>query len=380
MRVAIVHDWLVTMRGAEQVLTVLAELYPDADLFTLVHKKGSLSPALEARNIHTTFLQKLPLSASHYRHYLPLMPTAIESFDLRRYDLVISSSYCVAKGVVADSQAVHVSYVHTPMRYAWEHQHEYFGAGRAGLFTRAVATVATNYLRMWDETSAQRVDRYLANSGYVARRVKKRYGADAEVVYPPVDCDYFRPDPAGPEDYYLMVSGLAPYKRVDLAVQAFARLGRTLIVAGAGQDEKKLRKGVPGNVKFLGYVPREQLPRLYARARAFVFPCEEDFGIAPLEAMASGRPVIALGRGGALETVTDETGLFFEEQTVDGLCDAVLRFERMQGDLDPAAARARALQFDTPVFRERISSAIGRAWSELHGARRPPLASVRALR
>ncbi len=380
MRVALVHDWLVTMRGAENVLAVLAELYPDADIFTLVHRRGALSPELEARRIRTSFIQKLPFGLSGYRRYLPLMPAAIESFDLRAYDLVVSSSWCVAKGAITDPQSVHVSYVHTPMRYAWEQQHEYFGESRAGPLTRLVATLATNYLRSWDEASARRADRYIANSHNVARRVKKRYGADAEVVHPPVDCAHFTIDPHGPDDYYLLVTGLAPYKRVDLALAAFARLGRKLLVAGAGQDEGKLRARVPPNVTMLGYVPKAKLAPLYARARAFVFPAEEDFGIAPLESMACGRPVIAFARGGALETVIEEAGVFFEEQSADALCAAVERFESRERDFDPHSIRRRALLFDRPLFKERLGKAIAKAYSELHGAKAAPLAAIRAVK
>ncbi len=365
MRVALVHDWLVTMRGAENVLSVLAELYPDADLFTLVHKKGALSPELEARNIRTSFLQRMPFGVSGYRRYLPLMPAAIESFDLRNYDLVISSSYCVAKGVITDPQSVHLSYVHTPMRYVWEQQHEYFGAGRAGFFTRLIARLATSRLRAWDEGSARRVDRYFANSHHVARRVKKRYGAVAEVLHPPVDAARFAIDPRGPGDYFLMVNGMAPYKRIDLGVEAFGRLGKKLVVIGGGMDEKRVRARAAAHVEFLGYVPSAALPNLYARARALIFPGEEDFGIVPLEAMASGRPVIAFGRGGALETVTAETGVFFQEQTVDGLCAAVTEFEAREREFQPEAIRRHALTFDRPGFKARLGAAIAAAYAEL---------------
>lgn len=364
-RVALVHDWLVTMRGAERVLEVFAELLPDAEIFTLVHRKGSLSPALEAKRIHTSFLQRLPFGRTKYRHYLPLMPAAIEGLDLSPFDVVLSSSYCVAKGVVTRPDARHVSYCHTPMRYVWEQQAEYFGPGRASPLVRAVATLATSYLRSWDEASARRVDRYVANSAHVAARIRKRYGADAEVLHPPVDCARFTlPDRPGDGGYYVMLTAFAPYKRVDLAIEAFERMGKRLLIGGGGQDEGRLRRRVrPGGpVELVGAVPTERLAAFLGGAKAFVFPGEEDFGIAPVEAQACGVPVIAYGRGGALETVAglDEsstrapTGVFFHEQTADALIDAVERFERRGGAFDPRAIRQHALGFDRPRFVEAM--------------------------
>jgi glycosyltransferase involved in cell wall biosynthesis len=364
-RVALVHDWLVCVRGAERVLEVFAELLPDADLFTLVHKKGSLTPALEARRIHTSFLQRMPLGVSHYRHYLPLMPAAIESHDLSGYDFVLSSSYCVSKGVITRPDARHVSYCHTPIRYAWEQQHEYFGPGRAGPLVRAVAALATSYLRTWDEASARRVDRYVANSRHVAARVLKRYGAASEVIYPPVDCGRFRvPADPGGGGYYVMLGAFAPYKRVDLAIEAFERMGRRLLIGGGGQEAEKLRRRVrPGGpVELVGHVPDERLPEFLGRARAFVFPGEEDFGIAPVEAQACGVPILALGRGGALESVVGlddprgaaPTGVFFEEQSADALIEAVEFFERRSAAFDPRAIRQHALRFDRPRFVAEI--------------------------
>lgn len=365
-RVALIHDWLVGMRGAESCLEVFAEIFPDADIFTLVHRKGALSPALEARTIRTTFLQKLPFAVSHHRHYLPLMPAAIESLDLSGYDLVLSSSYCVARGVVTSPAAHHVSYCHTPMRYVWEQQHEYFGEGRASLPVRAAAILATHWLRSWDESSARRVDHYVANSHHVARRIRKRYGVEADVVHPPVDCSRFCiPEKPGDGGYYVMLTAFAPYKRVDLAIEAFQRMGKRLLIGGGGQEGAKLKKLVKpgGPVELLGPVPDAELAAFLGGAKAFVFPGEEDFGIAPVEAQACGVPVIAFGRGGALETVVGlddasagapPTGLFFEEQTVEGLIDAVERFERAGAAFDPAAIRRHALGFDRPRFKETL--------------------------
>lgn len=365
-RVALVQDWLVTMRGAEACLEVFAELFPEADLFTLVHKKGSLSPLLESRRIHTSFLQQMPFGVSRYRHYLPLMPAAIESLDLTGFDLIVSSSYCVAKGVITRPDARHLSYCHTPMRYVWEQQNDYFGPG-ASLPVRAVGRLATSYLRMWDEASARRPDQYVANSRHVATRIRKRYGREAEVIYPPVDCSRFSP---GERDggYYVMVGAFAPYKRVDLAIQAFQRMGKRLLVAGAGQEEKSLHRLLEpgGTVELLGSVPREKVVSLLQGARAFVFPGEEDFGIAPVEAQACGVPVIAYGCGGALESVvgpdadSPPTGIFFDEQTVEALIDAVERFESLEEAFDSTAIRRNALRFARPRFAREIREAAER--------------------
>jgi glycosyltransferase involved in cell wall biosynthesis len=375
-RVALVHEWLVTMRGAERVLEVFAEIFPDAPIFTLVHRKGALSPALESRTIHTSFLQQLPLGVSRYRHYLPLMPAAIESLDLSSYDFVLSSSFCVAKGVILRPDARHVTYCHTPMRYVWEQQAEYFGEGRASPIVRAIATLATSYLRTWDEASAGRPDHYLANSQHIARRIRKRYGAHAEVVYPPVDCTRFSLPPQKPEPKdrpYVMLTAFAPYKRVDIAIDAFTKMGKRLLIAGGGQEGAKLRARVrPGGpVELLGEVPGSQVVDLLQRGRAFIFPGEEDFGIAPVEAQACGTPVIACGRGGALETVIglddpkqrSPTGVFFNEQTVDGLVSAVEEFELHEAAFSPSEIRAHALQFDRLRFKELMQAIVAREFS-----------------
>jgi len=374
-RVALVHEWLVTMRGAERVLELFAELLPEAELFTLVHKRGALSPALETRRIRTSFLQRMPFGVSKYRHWLPLMPAAIESLDLAPYDFVLSSSFCVAKGVVTRPDARHVSYCHTPMRYVWEQQGEYFGPGRAGPLTRAIAALTTPWLRAWDEASARRPDTFVANSHHVARRIRKRYGREAEVLAPPVDCGRFSTQGRHDGGYYLMLGAFAPYKRVDLAIEAFQRMGRRLIVAGGGQEGGRIARLVKpgGPVELVGEVPHDRIGALFAGARAFVFPGEEDFGIAPVEAQAAGVPVIAFARGGALETVVgleDEgrgppSGLFFEEQTVDGLIEAIETFERSRGAFDPEAIRQNALRFDRPRFKSALRALLLREQPDL---------------
>jgi len=369
-RVALVHDWLVSWRGGERCLEVFAEIFPQAPIYTLVHRPGSLPPAIEARDIRTSFLQKLPLAVSRHRHYLPLMPAAVESLRLDAFDLVLSSSWCVAKGARVRPGARHVCYCHTPMRYVWDQRGEYFGPGRASLPVRAAAALAVPLLRRWDAATAGRPDRYIANSRHVAGRIRRFYGRDAEVIHPPVDCASLRvPDRPGAGGYYAMLGAFAPYKRVDLAIAAFERTGRRLLVGGGGQDEGRLRARVrPGGpVEFVGPVPQDRLAAFLGGARAFVFPGEEDFGIAPVEAQACGVPVVAFGRGGALETVVGlgdaqgrpATGLFFAEQSVDALCDALERFEKRAGEFEPAAIRRHALDFDRPRFRAEIERALG---------------------
>ncbi len=362
MRVALVHDWLTGMRGGEKVLEVLCELYPDADLYTLLHVEGSCSPAIESMRIRTSFVQRLPFAASRYRYYLPLFPHAVESFSLRDYDLVLSSSHCAAKGAIPPAGATHVSYVHTPMRYVWDQFPDYFGPGRAKLPVRIAANLLLPVLRAWDVASAARVDVFVANSRNVAGRIERRWRRHAEVIHPPVDCQAFTPAPRGHRgEYYLMVTAFAPYKRVDLAIEAFGRLRRPLRIVGGGQDEPRLREKAPSNVEFLGPRPPEELVALYRGCRALVFPGEEDFGIVPLEAHSCGKPVIAFGKGGVVETLVPvDSGsgspgaVFFREQTGEALCEAILRFEAVEREFDPAAMRASALRFDRPLFKERI--------------------------
>ena len=376
MKVALVHDWLVTNRGGERVLDALCELFPSADLYTLVYRKGSVSPRIEDRRIHTSFLQHIPGIQQRYRHFLPLFPRAIESFRLEGYDLVLSSSHCVAKGIRVPPTARHLSYVHAPMRYMWDLFDDYFGPGRASLPVRAAARAVRPWLQDWDRRSSAGVDRILANSHHIAAKIRRFWGRDADVVHPPVELSRFCAAPlegTGQGGYFLWLGAFAPYKRLDVALEAFAALGAPLWVVGTGQEAARLTSGtLPPHIRFLGSVPDEALPGLYRDARALVFTAEEDFGLTPLEAQATGRPVIALGRGGALETVTAQTGLFFEEQTADSLARAVRDFDRWEQGFRPADARQQAQRFSVSAFQQ----AVGRHVETLLSL--PPGSSTRA--
>lgn len=356
LRVALVHDWLTGMRGGEKCLEVLCELFPDAPLFTLLHIPGSVSPTIEARTIRTSFVQQLPEAANHYRRYLPLFPRAIESLDLADFDVIISTSHCVAKGAIVRPGALHVCYCHTPMRYVWDQYQEYFGKGRAGVGTRMAMSVAAPYLRRWDVRTAQRVHHFIANSQNVRERIVRIYRRDAEVIFPPVDVGRFTVTREARE-CFLMVTALVPYKRIDLAVEAFNRSGKRLLIVGKGPELERLRAIAHPNVEFVGWSSDDELARLYRRAIALVFPGEEDFGIVPLEAMASGTPVIAFAKGGALETVVEgRTGIFFRERSVDALLAALDRASSVSWD--PARVRQHALSFSRDIYRMRMRDSL----------------------
>ena len=357
-RIALVHDWLTGMRGGEKVLEVLCELYPDADIFTLFHHRGSVSPLIERHRIQTSWLQHLPFATRHYRRYLPLFPSAIERFDLRPYDFVISSSHCVAKSVIPRAGVRHVCYCHSPMRYAWDQFDAYFGADRVGRMTsRWVYRPLMSRLARWDAATAGRVNRFVANSRHVAARIARYYNRRASVVHPPVDTAFYRPTVVSPESHFLIVSALVPYKRIDLAIDACRRVGARLRIVGDGPERTRLERHAGGDVTFLGSLSNEAIREEYQRALAFILPGEEDFGIAPLEAQACGRPVVALAKGGALETVVDgETGVLFHELTAQSLGAALERVAGLR--IDSGRLRDHAEQFSRERHAARLRETI----------------------
>ena len=351
-RVAIVHYWLVAMRGGERVIEQLLRLYPQADLFTHVIDKDRMSPTIRAAKVNTSFINRLPFARRFYQYYLPLMPMALEEFDLSDYDLVISSESGPAKGVITRPGSLHVCYCHSPMRYIWDHYHQY--KGEANVLARAVMPAMYHRLRQWDVASSARVDRFAANSAFVQQRIEKVWRREAQVIHPPVDTSLFTPSvEAG--DFYLWVGQLVPYKRPDIAVEAFTRSGLPLLVVGAGGMAARLKAQAGPNVTFVERMDFNQLRQAYARCKALVMTAEEDFGITPVEAMASGRPVIAYGRGGALDSVVEgRTGLFFAEQTSEALGDAVERLEHFLPRFDSRDAIQQARRFSPEIFAEKM--------------------------
>lgn len=349
MRVALVHDWLTGMRGGEKALEAICEIHPDADLFTLLHVPGSVSPLIERRRVVTSFVQRLPGAARWYRHYLPLFPAAIEQFDFDGYDLVISVSHCVAKSAVCPGSTAHVCYCLTPLRYAWDQFDAYFGAGRVGRLPSAVLRRLMARLARWDAATAGRADRYVAISRYVAGRIERYYNVAASVVYPPVDTVFFCPDGSRPQRHALVVSALVPYKRVDLAMTACAMAGVPLRIVGDGPELGALRSQACGEVTFLGRQSDVEIRREYRQAGVVLLPGVEDFGIVPLEAQACGRPVVALGAGGALETVRHgETGIHVASLTPEALASGIRR--ALDERFDAGLIRAHAEAFGRPRF------------------------------
>ncbi|HXG33622.1 MAG TPA: glycosyltransferase [Bryobacteraceae bacterium] len=367
MKVVLVHDWLTGMRGGEKVLAELVRMFPSADVYTLFWRRGSVAAGIEARIRGTSFLDRMFHAAHAYRYYLPLFPLAVRSLRLPPCDLVLSSSHAVAKGARIPPGAVHVSYVHTPMRYVWDSADDYFRFGRGRRWRRVALSLIRPYLRWFDRRTAAGVDFFVANSENVRRRIQRIYGRDACVVPPPVDTDFFTPEGAPAGEFYLVVSSLEPYKRVDLAVRAFSGGSRRLIVAGKGTLERDLRRLAAPPVEFAGEVSDTKLRQLYRRSRALVFPGREDFGIVPVEAQACGRPVICYGEGGALETVLDgETGIHFRPQTAEALLDAVARLERHAWN--PAAIRLHSLKFSRDQFRRRMIGVLEAALAPAGGS------------
>ncbi|WP_027798703.1 glycosyltransferase family 4 protein [Paraburkholderia dilworthii] len=383
VRVAIVHDWLVTYAGAEKVLEQIVACFPDADLFSLVDFLDDRS-FLRGKPVTTSFIQKLPLARTKYRTYLPLMPLAIEQLDVSAYDVVISSSHAVAKGILTGPDQVHISYVHSPIRYAWDLQHQYLQQSKLTSGPKsAMARLILHYIRNWDTRTSNSVDGFIANSDFIARRIRKVYQRDAQVIFPPVDVEAFTLC-TQKDDFYLTASRMVPYKKIDLIVEAFARMPeRKLVVIGDGPDMQKIRAKAGPNVEIMGYQPFNVLKDRMSRAKAFVFAAEEDFGISVVEAQACGTPVIAYGKGGALETVRDlsesrPTGMFFDEQSAESIIAALERFDGHVKRFSPIDCRANAERFSEANFRERFFAHVGASVPALRNATLPPYVPYKA--
>lgn len=356
-RVAIVHYWLVSMRGGERVLERLLKLFPGADVFTHVYDESKMSDVIRRARVQTTWIDGLPFSKKLYQYYLPFMPMALEQLDLSAYDLVISSESGPAKGIITSPHSQHLCYCHSPMRYLWDHYHLY--RKDANPLARAAMPLIYHRMRQWDMSSSARVDKIAANSSFIRDRVRKYWRRESEVIHPPVDTRMFTPS-LELDDHYLWVGQMVPYKRPDLAVEAFNRTGLPLLMVGEGGMLKKLKAIAKPNIRFVPRLGFNELRQAYARARALVYTAEEDFGIVPVEAMASGRPVLAYGRGGVLDSIApEETGLFFDRQDVDSLVDGIDRLERWLPQFDPRQAVARSNLFAPELFDAKILAAVG---------------------
>ncbi|MBP6965789.1 MAG: glycosyltransferase [Armatimonadetes bacterium] len=381
MKVAIVNDWIANMGGAERVLLAVHDIFPDAPVYCTLVKEGNLSPEMRELDIRTSFLQKIPFSGKLYQRCLPLAPLALEQFDLTEYEVVLSMNFSCAKGVITRPDTTHICFCHTPMRYAWDMFHEYRDKEKLSSLSRVLMAPMMNYLRVWDYASAARVDYFVANSSAVARRIHKYYRRDCTIIPPPVQADFFTPNGVTRFEYYLYVSRLVRYKRADLAVEAFNQLGLPLVVVGDGPERKRLEAAAAPNIRFAGRVSEEALREMYRGCKALIFPQEEDFGIVPLEAQACGRPVIAYGVGGALDTVVPgATGVFFTEQSAESLVSAVRRFRDC--DFDSSRIRGHACAFDTEAFKNAFRAFVeqkhrehtagmhsaGKSGAEWHGA------------
>jgi glycosyltransferase involved in cell wall biosynthesis len=368
LRIALVHYWWVNRRGGERVLEVLADMFPQADIFTLVLDPKALPPSLRSRKFTTSFLQKIPGIKRHYKKFLLLFPLALEQFKLDEYDLVISSESGPAKGVLTRPHTCHICYCHTPMRYVWDMYHQYRSIAPGGALGRAFYSIVANYVRQWDYVASARVDYYVASSHNAASKIAKYYRREAEVIHPPVNVSSFSIGTIA-EDFYLVVSPLVAYKRVDLAIGACNAMKRRLIVIGQGEAMRALQQTAGPTITFLGYQPDDVVREHYQRCRAFIFPSEEDIGLTPIEAQACGRPVIAFGRGGALETLIgglptssfapeSSTGVFFAEQSAESLADAIRFFESIETHFSPAFIRRNAERFDVSRFKSEMGAFI----------------------
>lgn len=367
MKKALIHDWFSTYAGAEKCVESFTDIWDDFEIYSLIDflSGADRNKILKGKRAHTSFIQKLPFAKDKYRNYLPLFPLAIEQFDLSGYDVVLSSSHAVAKGVLTHSNQLHIAYVHTPIRYAWDLYHQYL---RESGLDRGLKGMLSKYflhkIRLWDASTANRVDHYVANSCCIARRIKKTYGKPSDVIYPPVDVDKFTLREAK-EDFYLTASRMVPYKKIDLIVEAFSQTDKKLLVIGDGPDMAKIRSKAGKNVELLGFASDETMADLMGRAKAFVFAAEEDFGITPVEAQACGTPVICFGRGGARETVLDgESGLYFMEQNTKELLSAVAKFEQNYDKFEPVKIRENSLKFSRARFEAEIKSYVEKKYEE----------------
>lgn len=349
-RVAFIHDWLNGMRGGEKVLEELVGFFPDADIFTLFYEPKNISDRINSHQVTASPLNKYSFIRNHYKHFLPLFPSTIENFDLTSYDLVISTSHCVAKGIIPAPDAVHISYIHSPMRYIWDQYYSYFGKTTG--IKKWFIQKQISKLRTWDVTASARVDHFIANSHFVKQRIWKYYRRDAEVIFPPVDTDFFQVGDEGKDDFFITVSALVPYKENALLIETFNRTGERLIVVGKGPEEKKLKKMAGPTISFLKNLPVAALRRLYQQARAFVFAGVEDFGIAFAEAQACGTPVLAYKKGGVLDIVTAETGVLFPEQTTASLTTALQKIKNIT--FETSIIRQNSLQFSTEQFKTKF--------------------------
>ena len=367
MKKALIHDWFSTYAGAEKCVESFTNIWDDFEIYSLIDflKGADRDKILKGKRAHTSFIQKLPFAKDKYRNYLPLFPFAIEQFDLSGYDVVLSSSHAVAKGALTHSNQLHIAYVHTPIRYAWDLYHQYL---RESGLDRGLKGMLAKYflhkIRLWDASTANRVDHYVANSRYIARRIKKTYGKPSDVIYPPVDVDKFTLREVK-EEFYLTASRMVPYKKIDLIVEAFSQTDKKLLVIGDGPDMAKIKSKAGKNVELLGFASDETMADLMGRAKAFVFAAEEDFGITPVEAQACGTPVICFGRGGARETVLDgESGLYFMEQNTKELLAAVAKFEQNYDKFEPVKIRENSLKFSRARFEAEIKSYVEKKYEE----------------
>ncbi len=366
MRVALVHDWLNAMRGGEKILELLCELFPEAEIFTLFYEPDNVSALIASKPVHASPLQRFPWARKAYRHYLPLYPWAIERFRLQGFDLVISTSHCAAKGIRVPPPARHVCYCLTPMRYIWDLFDVYFPRHGPRPLSSLAMRLMVKRLRRWDVATAQRVDFFIAISEYIAKKISRYYGQSAAVIYPPVDTEFFTPGSVKKSRQYLIVSALVPYKRTEIAIAAFNKLGLPLVIVGEGPEARRLHAIAKKNITFLGWVKNEWLRQLYRESQALIFPGEEDFGLVPVEAQACGIPVIAYKKGGVLESVVDSiTGCFFEPQTADALREAVERFDPIR--YETATVRKNAEQFSKQRCAEQLREFVALKMAEKNG-------------